>query len=274
MSNNPLKQYFRRPAIYIKLPSEGKYYDKSVVETTEMGDIPIYPMTVLDEITSKTPDAVFNGQAVVDIIHSCVPNIKNAWEINVIDLDAILVAIKIASAGEKMGVSTVCPQCSTEAEYDIDLIQVLSNQKNVDYSVPLKIRELEIKFKPLTYLETNKNNLAQFELQKALRDLDGYEDSEEKQKIINKTMLSLNKKVAEIVAATIEFIKTPECVVYEKEYIAEFLEECDKMTNSAIRDRSVDLKSQSQLKPLHLKCQNCSTEYSQQLTLNITDFFD
>lgn len=273
MSNNPLKQYFRRPSIYIKLPSEGKYYNKSVVETTEMGDIPIYPMTALDEITSKTPDAVFNGQAVVDIIHSCVPNIKNAWEINVIDLDAILIAIKIASAGEKMGISTTCPKCSTEAEYNIDLIQVLSHQKNVDYSVPLKIRELEIKFKPLTYLETNKNNLAQFELQRALRDLEGYEDSEEKQKLINKTMVNLNKKVAEILAATIEYIKTPECVVHEREYIAEFLEECDKMTNITIRDKSIELKNQSQIKPLQIKCQNCSTEYSQLLTLNITDFF-
>ena len=33
---------------------------------------------MIDEITFKTPDALLNGQATVDVIQSCIPNIKDA----------------------------------------------------------------------------------------------------------------------------------------------------------------------------------------------------
>ena len=38
--------------------------------------IPVLPMSTRDEITINTPDALMNGQGVVDMIHSCCPNIK------------------------------------------------------------------------------------------------------------------------------------------------------------------------------------------------------
>jgi len=71
MDNNPLKAYFRRPAIYLKLPSEGKYYPQGSVDIPVNGEVAVYPMTAVDEITTKTPDALFNGSAVVEIIKSC-----------------------------------------------------------------------------------------------------------------------------------------------------------------------------------------------------------
>lgn len=59
--NNPLQQYFRRPAIYIKLPSDGRYYSDGILSMPENHELPVYPMTAIDEITAKTPDALFNG---------------------------------------------------------------------------------------------------------------------------------------------------------------------------------------------------------------------
>ena len=91
---NPLKQYFRRPAVYIKLPSNNKFYKDGVIENTSTGELPVYPMTAIDEITMKTPDALFNGVAMAELIKSCVPNIKDPWAINNIDFDAILIGIK------------------------------------------------------------------------------------------------------------------------------------------------------------------------------------
>ena len=102
ISNNPLKQYFRRPAIYIKLPSEGKYYSSDVINKTETREIPVYPMTAIDEITTKTPDALFNGSVIVELIKSCIPDIKDPWKINNIDLDTILIGIKVASTGNSL----------------------------------------------------------------------------------------------------------------------------------------------------------------------------
>ena len=68
MSDNPLKQYFRRPAVYLKLPSGGLGYPEGTIDMPDTGELPVYPMTAIDEITSRTPDALFNGTAVVEVI--------------------------------------------------------------------------------------------------------------------------------------------------------------------------------------------------------------
>jgi hypothetical protein len=60
LPNNPLTQYFRQPAIYIRLPSQGKFYPPSALNMPPNGELPILPMTSNDEITYRTPDALFN----------------------------------------------------------------------------------------------------------------------------------------------------------------------------------------------------------------------
>ena len=77
--DNPLSRYFRQPAIYIKLPSGGQGYPPGVIDMPANGELPIYPMTALDEITSRTPDALFNGSAVMGIMSSCVPIACCTW---------------------------------------------------------------------------------------------------------------------------------------------------------------------------------------------------
>ena len=76
---NPLQKYFRQPKIYIKLPSNGKWYPNGSLEVTDNMEFPVYAMTARDELMFKTPDALLNGQSTVDVIQSCVPSIKNAW---------------------------------------------------------------------------------------------------------------------------------------------------------------------------------------------------
>ena len=102
MNDNPLAKHFRQPKLYIQFPSKGNFYPDGSLEETETGDYPIFAMTAKDELTIKTPDALLNGQATVSVIQSCVPNIKNAWHVPSIDVDAILIAIRIATYGEKM----------------------------------------------------------------------------------------------------------------------------------------------------------------------------
>lgn len=273
MSENPLKQYFRRPAIYIKLPSGGRFYNPSVIDMPENLELPIYPMTAIDEITARTPDALFNGSAVAEIIKSCVPAIKDPWKINSIDLDAILIAIRVASTGDHMDVGSECPACKNEAKYTINLVSLLSESVDINYESTLKIRDLEIKFQPLSYAETNKNNMSQYEIQKMLALLETYEDNEEKQIQTKKALDRLNEMSNQVIASTIEYVKTPETTVTNKEFIIDFLKNCDKRANDAIRDKSIELKNKNQFKPLHLKCINCQHEYNQQLILNMTDFF-
>ncbi len=100
-SSNPLAKHFRQPKLYVNLPSGGMFYPQGSLEPTETGEFPVYAMTAKDELMFKTPDALLNGQSTVSVIQSCIPNIKNAWHIPSIDIDAILVAIRMATYGEK-----------------------------------------------------------------------------------------------------------------------------------------------------------------------------
>ena len=92
---NPLIGMMRQPKIYIKLPSNGNYWSDGSLQLSPNGEYPVYSMTAKDELILKTPDALLNGQAVVDVIQSCLPNIINAWECPQIDVDLILVEPEI-----------------------------------------------------------------------------------------------------------------------------------------------------------------------------------
>ena len=271
---NPLKQYFRRPAIYMRLPSDGKFYSEGSIDLPDNKELPIYPMTAIDEITSKTPDMLFNGSAIVEIIRSCVPNIKNPWEIPQIDLDPILVAIRAATNGNGMDINSTCPACEEEGKYGINLTGLLTSLKSGNYDQEITINELKFKFKPLSYKQINQVNSSQFEIQAVMNSLENINDDAIRQAKTTESMTKLTELSISFVAESIEHITSPSAFVVEKEYILDFLKNCDKQTFDALRKSTIDLRESSEIKPLRIKCVNCANEYDQTLVLNATDFFD
>ena len=77
----------------------------------------------------------------------------------------------------------------------------------------------------------------------------------------------------EILSNTITHIRTPNAFVEEKEYLLDFLRNCDSETYIAVRDYNASLKAQTEIKPLKIRCIHCQNEYDQQFTLNTSDFF-
>ena len=86
---NPLSSFMRQPKIYIRLPSGGESWPTDSIEIPITGELPVYSMTEKDELMLKVPDALMNGQAIVDVVQHCIPASKNAWMIPNIDLDVI-----------------------------------------------------------------------------------------------------------------------------------------------------------------------------------------
>jgi hypothetical protein len=225
MNSNPLQKFFRQPAIYTRLPSGGKNWPTGTIAMPQNSELPILPMTAIDEITYRTPDALFNGEAVTGVIQSCVPSIKNAWATPSIDLDTILVAIRIASYGHEMEIGTKCPKCGEEHEFGLDLRTVIDNFKPADYSQTLKKGDLEFYFRPLTYKEMTDNSLQQFEQQKTLQmvnEADGLGESE-KMTRLNAMMRKLVEVTVKAMSQSIMEIRTPDAVVSEREHIDQFL---------------------------------------------------
>lgn len=272
--NNPLRQYFRRPALFISLPSKGKYYPEGAIEVPENGEFPVYPMTAIDEITAKTPDALFNGSAVAEIIKSCVPAIKDPWAIPATDLDAILIGIRAASTGNELEIESVCTACEEVSKYGVNLVGLLNDIKGDTYTEKLKLGELTFNFKPLSYRDVNQGNLAQFELQRAIAQIESIENDDERTKQSNETMKKLTEMNIEFMSKTIESIDLPHESVTDSAFIAEYLHSCDRVSYETIRKHIVKMRESTNIKPLKIKCVSCSNEYDQPLALNVTDFFE
>jgi hypothetical protein len=271
---NPLTQYFRQPSIYIKLPSGGQNYPADSIIMTVNGEFPVYPMTAIDEITYRTPDALFNGQATVNVIQSCVPNIKNAWAVPSIDLDTILIAIRIASYGHDMEFGTTCPSCNDTTERTVDLRTMLDALRAPDYNKHINHGDLEIYFRPLNYKNLNDNSQLQFEQQKLLQIIPDTTVSEaDKMIALNKAFFQLTEITVQSLSLSISAIKTPGALVSEQAYIEDFLKNCDRDLFNQIRNHVVKLRELSELQPLRLQCTACKHQYEQALTLDMTSFF-
>ncbi len=271
---NPLSQYFRQPSIYIRLPSGGKNYPAGTLNMPANGELPVYPMTAIDEITYRTPDALFNGQATVNVIQSCVPNIKDAWAVPSIDLDTILIAIRIASYGHDMEFATTCPSCNETSERTIDLRTTLDALRSPDYASHIAHGDLEIYFRPLSYKNLNENSQLQYEQQKLLQVIPDSTISEaDKMAALNRAFRQLTEITVRSLAISIVAIKTPQAMVNDVVHLEEFLKNCDRDLFNQIRDHVLKLREQSELQPLKLECTACKHKYEQALTLDMASFF-
>ena len=274
MLNNPLRQFFRRPALYVSLPSKGKFYPEGALDMTENGEFPVYPMTAIDEITGKTPDALFNGNAVAGIIKSCVPGIKDPWAMPSIDIDAVLIAIRAASNGTDLEIESKCPACEEESKYGVNLIGLLGQMSAGNYENLLNFGDLKIKVKPLNYKDVNEGNLAQFTMQREIAGIESIVDDTERNEKSSSTMLKLSKMNIDMMVNSIEYVLLPSNEqVTDKSFINEFLENCDKKLHEMLRSHIGKLRENTTIKPQKIKCIHCANEYDQPLVLNVTDFF-
>ena len=272
---NPLSQYFRQPSIYIKLPSQGQHYPLGTLTMPANGELPVLPMTAIDEITYRTPDALYNGSATINVIESCCPNIKDAWVIPAMDLDTILIGIRIASYGHAMEFASKCPSCGHEHEIVADLRLILDQIKTPDYSKNIREGDMEIYFRPMSYKNLNDNNQVQFEQQKILQTLAQSTLSEnEKLNTLSATLKRVTDLTVQSLAQSIATIKTPTAMVTEPEYVAEFLKNCDRALFNKIRDYIVDLKAEAEMQPLKITCPECKHEYVQSVTMDMSSFFE
>jgi hypothetical protein len=272
---NPLRAHFRQPAIYLQLPSQGQFWGNGL-DLPEVGSIPVYPMTARDEILLKTPDALLNGQGVVDVIQSCCPNILDAWKMPSVDVDPVLISIRIASYGSDMPVDTKCPHCGEENRFDIDLGSYLDNITVPDYTPKLQVGHVKIKLKPQNYASVNETNKIAYEEQRILENL-GVGDSNDTAKLesYKKHLDRLIKLNAKLLVDNTEYIEIPDTgtVVSEPEFIEEFYFNCDADICAELRKKMEAINQQGAVKPQSGSCNSCTKEYDIALTFDYSSFF-
>ena len=279
---NPLSKYYRQPQIYIKLPSEGKWYDSDVFTPTENGEIPVLPMTAKDELSFKTPDAMISGQATVDVIQSCIPSFKNAWKMVNFDTDTVLLAIRIATYGETMDVNYRVPVTNEQSSTTVNLPALLDSFRTLKITDTAKTKSgFTFKVAPLDYQLLTKIQVAQFEQQKIYATVSASAVSQEtRSKQFAESFQKLNTINFELLIDSITSITTPENkTVTDKKAITDFINNCEAKIVNEIQDELGKVRTQAQIKPLQMKAteeqikKGVPATYEVPVTFDSSNFF-
>lgn len=249
---NPLTSFLRQPKIYIKLPSNGNFWPAGALEMTETGEFPVYSMTAKDEMLLKIPDALMNGQAVVDVIQHCMPNIKNAWATPSIDIDAILIAIRLATYGELM-TTPVTVGGSLDLEYQVDLRLVLDSIMNTVQWEPIIAinRDLTVYIRPVDYRQLSKAAIQSFETQKIMQAVNNDNISEDdKVKIFKESFNKLTEVTIGTVSASVYRVDSVNGSTDNPVFIKEFIEGADKEIFNKIQNHIELMREKNTLKPM------------------------
>lgn len=273
--SNPLSQWYRQPKVYVKLPSGGRFYPEGTLDISTTGEYAVYAMTAKDELMFKTPDALLSGQSTVEVIKSCIPAIKDPWQMPSIDLDFCLIAIRLATYGEKMDITANCPACNHENDYEMSLNTWLSIFDGFIYQDEIDLDPLTVVIRPYTYREITKTSIKALEQQKIFNVVnDDNLTDEQKMDLFGESFVKITELTVDIIADCIHSVKTPEGTVLDKSQIREFINNCSKDMFDKIQTHITNIKEQVELKVPSVECGECQHQFEIPVTLDQSNFFD
>lgn len=116
-TENPLLSKIRLPGKRFRLPSRGLFYtNDELAESVTDGEIEVFSMTTIDEISLRSPEFLFSGEALDKVIKRCVPEVNEPLKLLSRDVDYILACLRIVSYGGTYQINTRCPECEKKQE--------------------------------------------------------------------------------------------------------------------------------------------------------------
>lgn len=238
----------RRPKMFLRLPSKGRYWTEGSIDLNPDNEYQVFAMTVKDELLLKTPDALLNGYATVNVIQSCIPAIKDAWEMPSIDLDAILMAIRIASYGEKVEMDIKIPGTEEVEPFEIDIRPMLDSiVDNIIWEPVVEVNEdITVHIHPINYKNLTKANMMSFEGERIIRQmLEPGIPEETKVQLMTQAAESLADANVIQVLNGIEKIVTTEGTTDDRQFIQDFLNNSDPAVFKAVNKRFRELNDKN-----------------------------
>lgn len=275
-SQNPLLKYQRQPELYVSLPSKNKWWPENSLTISDNNEYAIYPMTGKDEMALRNPEGLMNGDSTVQILQSCVPNIKNAWDTPVIDVDHLFIAIRIASVGHNMDLDIKCPKCGHESTYTVDLRIILDQIKIPNYNEPIEISDNMFMFiRPASYKIASLNAQEVFQQTKAIKVANNENLSDEqKESILRESVYALTELSVSRLSEYIEKLILPDGqIVNNHEFIKEYVENVDRKTFKKIKQSIESIANEYQMPDIPFKCSECGHEEKFKFQFEPGNFF-
>ena len=274
-NTNPLVDFYRNPKLYVALPSGAGHYSEDIIEMTEVGELPVYPMTAKDDILTKNPDALLNGDAVIKLVKSCVPAVKNPAELLAPDMEVLLIAIRQASSNDEfMEVNRDCPNCNEPNRFDLDLSVALAESQDIEPFKTITLSNgLDVVLTPTNYLHTIQSAKAVIEQNRQFRSIQA-DNSDEQLKALGDALEKLSLMNYEVILNSIKSIAIPGGdTVTEIEHISEFLNNVEKEIGMELNEHVSEINNGGIQKEIEMQCSECSHVYKTPINYDPVGFF-
>ena len=273
---NPLSKFFRQIKLYMKMPSGTSYYVPGTVDFTDSGEVGILPMTGKDELILKNPDALLNGEALVEVIKSCVPAVKNPKALLSNDIDALITAIRYATFNDKLETELACPKCEHVNLFKLDLQYTLDNMSYLDEEYVVNLPTgVSVFVKPYGFPELLKGLHAQFEQSKITRAIESETISDEQRmKLFANAFKEMSIVTYELLLnSVVKVVNEAEGVdVSQREFIKDYLQNIDKVSLDQIGDLIKKINQIGIMKTFTATCEKCEHEWQSEIDFNPVNF--
>jgi hypothetical protein len=273
---NPLQSYYRHKDIYVRLPTGGKWLEHPP-KLTDDGEIGVRAMSMKDELLLTIPDALYNGQAIFELVQSVCPDIVDPYELSLPDVDVILLASRASSYNKKFPVEARCPKCETSHMYDVDLQVVLGKVHLVAEQTEIEIEDLVVELRPNTLAAVNANNIKTGELAKMLgtmREGDDIDQSLKEQYSENMQQIAAANIV--LIANAIVKVKMPNGQeVTDLQHIIDWIANSNRKTVNALQKAQTLMNVNGIPKQFTFQCatEDCGHEFETAVEFNPSFFF-
>lgn len=280
MTTNPLQQFFRQPSVYLRLPTNGRWYTGDMVELTDDNELAVYPLTAMNDIMLNTPDAMLNGQALENVIRDCAPGIKNVKKFMLPDLEALFLAIKSASNGGKMDIDRKCAKCNAENTYELNCQHLLDSATSINED-DLTIRfgdDLVVYVTPYDFEMRQLFMKREFEEEKLFRNITAQGDSIDeitKASMMAESVERLSKVTFGLVSRSIEKILMVKSntFVTDRDHINEWLVGITKTQAEMVMEAVDKINKIGIVKNLTITCNSCGHSWEDALSFDPASFF-
>jgi CDP-diacylglycerol pyrophosphatase len=185
-----------------------------------------------------------------------------------------LIAIRIATYGDKMEVGCDCPHCGAANSYDVDLTAWFSNFDNFEYRDVVDVDPLQVAIRPYSYKELTKTSIKTMEQQRIFQIInDETMSDEDKLEKFGKSFVKLTELSVDIIADCITKITTPDGEVSDKAIIKDFINNTSKDVFEKISTHITEMKSQIELKAQSVKCAECTKDFELPISMDQSNFF-
>lgn len=288
---NPLKPFSRTPKIYVRLPTQGKFYPENFIASSPNNEVPVKAMTASDDMIINNPDALLNGDAVYTIIQSCLNQCKDVHKLLIPDVEVILAGIRYASKGDNLKFKTKCPHCSHETEEIVSIRMLLDASTTIDdleekpcYEISDNPEQkVRINMHPSPYDTVTQANIVVFEQARLIQFMqDNPEISmEERNDRLRKSFDRLATFQLNILLSSIESVDIvavdptgQEVVtkVTDKNHIKEFIDDLEKEHAEGINKKLETLNGIGLPSDIDIQCDECGEMYPMEVKFDPSNF--